>query len=886
MMTLLALSGLSLACLSANSADSVPGDAAPRPADPPKVTIADTHKVFFKAHCVKCHSERAQKGQVRLDDLPFEITTLKTAERWQKILGVLNAGEMPPADQPQPDEKAKTELLAELSDTLVKARKVIGDQGRVSVLRRLNRREYVQTIRDLLGVETDASGLPDDKGAGSFDTLGSSLYLSSDQLERYLQTGRVAVSEMFTEMRWVDKPPVRKTVRTEAEIAWNKLWAGAINGHQDTFKKLRKWKQDGAKPEMLPRGYATVKDALAALNSPPDWSYHYPAQMLALPKANEGAYLNFSYYWGGTNHPQIFIPTDAPPGKYVLRARAATIDQPTVPRFIELIYWEGGDRYKPHTVEAKEIRTPLTKPEIVEFTVHVGPNSPRFYLIREKQYSDKEADHQRHLEEIFRGNGIGVKPSIWVDWTEWDGPLPDPALAERRKELLGDSVPKGDDPAEVRAILGRFATRAYRGLMPKASFLDKLVTIQQERRKSGDDFFSSLVEPMAVILTSPRFLYLNEPLVPARTQSLRKKDVDAVKLTDLELASRLSYFLWAGPPDEKLLTAAQNDHLRKPEVLTAQVDRMIADPRSLALATGFTHQWLHLDRLDFFQFDFRNFPKFDESTRASARREVYHTFYLLLAEDLDARKLLKSDFVVIDSILADYYGIVKDEKGRPISGMNFRKVGLPKGSPRGGLLGMACILAMGSNGSYTSPVERGVWVLRKLVNDPPPPAPANVPQLSRLNEKKLTARERMIAHQEQAQCAQCHRRIDPIGFGLENFDAAGLWREVDTYKPGEYLRKNADGKLMVATFPIEPAGAFHKGPAFKDYFELRDRIADRGDDFLKGMIEHLFEYALGRRVSFADADTIDGLVAVAKANGGRLKSVIKELVVTPEFQSK
>lgn len=856
------------------------------PAEPPRAAIGRAHEAFFKAHCLKCHSEKKQEGQVRLDDVPFEITTLTAAERWQKVLGVLNSGEMPPRSQPRPDEKAKTELLAELSDALVKARRVIGDQGRVSVLRRLNRREYVNTIRALLGVETDAVGLPEDKGAGGFDTLGSNLYLSSDQLERYLESGRAAVSAMFAEMRLMDKPPQRKAVRTEAEIEFNKYWSGTVTGYQNSFMALRKWKQDGEKTDKLPNGYATVEAARAALAAPPDWSYHYAARMLAMPGASEGAYLSFSYYTGGLNLPQIVIPTEAPPGTYTLRVRAATADQPTVPRFIELIYWEGGDRYKPHTVEAKEIRTPLSKPELVEFTVRVTPDSPRFYLIREKQYSDKEADYQRHLEEVLRGNGIGVRPSIWVDWTEWDGPIPDPAVAERRKELLGDPIPKGDDPAEVRAVLERFATRAYRGVAPKASFLDKLVAIQQARRKAGDDFVASLVEPMAVVLASPRFLYLHEPLVASRGEPVLKKEGEATRLSDLELASRLSYFLWAAPPDEPLLTAAKAGTLRKPEVLAAQVDRMIDDPRSLALATGFTHQWLGIDRLDFFPFDFRNFPKFDESTRASARQEVYRTFHTLLAEDLDARMLLKADFVVIDPILADYYGITTDEKDRPITGMHFRKVGVPKGSPRGGLLGMASILAMGSNGSSTSPVERGAWVLRKLLNDPPPPAPANVPQLSRLNDKKLTARERVSAHQEQAQCAQCHRRIDPIGFGLENFDAAGLWREVDTYKPGEYLRKNADGKLAVATYPIDPAGAFHKGPAFKDYFELRDRIADRGDDFLKGLIENLYEYALGRRVSFADANTIDTLVKAAKADDGRLKSAIKKLVVTPEFQSK
>jgi hypothetical protein len=386
---------------------------------------------------------------------------------------------------------------------------------------------------------------------------------------------------------------------------------------------------------------------------------------------------------------------------------------------------------------------------------------------------------------------------------------------------------------------------------------------------------------MAIVLASPRFLYLNEPLTPQQAPA----DASAGKrLSDLELASRLSYFLWAGPPDDRLVALAEAGDIRRPEVLAAEVERMIADPKSLAFATGFAHQWLLLDRLDLFQFDYKNHPKFDESTRTSAKGEVYHTFHTLLTENLDARTLLKADFVVVNSVMADYYGLT--DKGKPIDGMHYRKVAVPANSPRGGLLGTACILAMGSNGVISSPVERGAWALRKLVNDPPPPAPANVPQLSRLDDKKLTARERLLAHQEQAQCRQCHRRIDPIGFGLENFDAAGLWREVDTYKPGEYLRRGPDGKLMVATYPIEPAGAFHNGPAFMDYFELRDLIAARGDDFLRGLIENLYEYALGRPTSFADLEAIEGLATAAKTDGAGLKTIVTRIVATPEFQTK
>ena len=238
----------------------------------------------------------------------------------------------------------------------------------------------------------------------------------------------------------------------------------------------------------------------------------------------------------------------------------------------------------------------------------------------------------------------------------------------------------------------------------------------------------------------------------------------------------------------------------------------------------------------------------------------------------------------INDLLAAYYGL--DDAGRPVTGGHFRPVALPEDSPRGGLLGMACILGMGSNGSATSPVERGAWILRFLLNDPPPPAPANVPQLSRLDGKKLTARDRLVAHQEQPQCAQCHRLMDPLGFGLENFDAAGQWRGVDTVVPGAPLNRDAKGCIQAETYPIDPAGAMYGGPAFANYFELRGLIAARGDAFLRGLVEHLYAYALGRPVSFGDADAIDGIVATAKQRGAGLRDIVKLVVATPEFLTK
>jgi hypothetical protein len=377
----------------------------------------------------------------------------------------------------------------------------------------------------------------------------------------------------------------------------------------------------------------------------------------------------------------------------------------------------------------------------------------------------------------------------------------------------------------------------------------------------GDSFEDALKAPLSVVLASPGFLYLSEP-APAEGHR---------RLNGFELAARLSYFLWSAPPDDELLALARSDALQKPAVLAAQVDRLIADERSRQFASGFASQWLGMDRLDFFQFDFKLHRSFDDSAKAAAREEVYQTIECLLRENLSQKFLLKADFVVINGLLASYYGI------DGVTGDEFRKVSLPAGSPRGGLLGMAAILAMGGNGQYTSPVERGAWVLRKLLHDPPPPAPPNVPQLARLDGKVLNVRDRLRAHQEEPQCANCHRKIDPIGFGLENFDAAGLWRTQDTFQP-----KGSAGH----TWPVDPAAALFKGPAFKDYFELRDIVASRPDAFARGFTEALIEYALGRPYGFSDEDLAGVIVDRAKSKNFALREFVHALVASDAFRSK
>jgi hypothetical protein len=851
-------------------------------AAPPAASLRARDADFLRDHCVKCHGPDVEEGIPRLDTISFELSTVETAERWQKVLAVLNSGEMPPPDEKQPAAAAKAEFLAALSETLVAARKAIGDQGRTGVLRRLNRREYANTVRDLIGAEPNVEGLPADTGVGNFDTVGSALTMSSDQLERYLAVARAALASAFADVRQAETPPECKTVRREPEIEYQETLGRYIRDVTPTLVKIRQWEDRGRKPEEISQtGYASVEEIDFNRNGI-NRDLPFVSMCLALSRAAQGSYLiNCAYpcHYPFRHMEPIVIPPEAPPGEYRLRAAIGTSDDPTSPRrFVELCYLEDGDRQKPRSLEVREVTNHFKSPAVIEFGVRVTPGSQRHYILREKRYSHCEYQYFSHHRQLTSGNGIGDLPTIWIDWVEWQGPFAPQETLARWVELLGSAKPALTDDVAARDVLARFATTAFRGVPPTPGFLDRLMGIRQRKLSATKDFLGSLVEPMAIVLSSPGFLYLNEP-VSAVAASAADRDLSAS-----ELATRISYFLWAGPPDEQLIAAAKAGDLAQPERLAAEIDRLAADPKSLRFATGFAHQWLSIDRLDFFQFDAKNFPQFDEATRAAAKQEVYATVHHLLRENIDARQLLKSDFVVINDLLAAYYHI--DANGTAVKGQHFRAVRLPDDSPRGGLLGMACVLAMGSNGSSTSPVERGAWVLRKLLNDPPPPAPADVPQLSRLVGKKLTARERMLSHQEEPQCAQCHRQIDPIGFGLEQFDAAGQWREVDTLEPGVYLERDALGKLKVETYPIDPAGAFHGGPAFRNFFELRDLIAARGDDFLRGLVEQLYEFALGRPVSFGDTEAIDGIVAESKARSAGFRDIVKLIVSTPEFLTK
>jgi hypothetical protein len=516
----------------------------------------------------------------------------------------------------------------------------------------------------------------------------------------------------------------------------------------------------------------------------------------------------------------------------------------------------------------------MENPQIIEIPLTMtrgnAERNNRTMYLRERGSWDTNPQGGRVRGEALKQNGIGPELVLWVDWWEIER-IPD-ADQPKPVGIAALGIPLDDKSTaptaeEMRTAIERFSVEAFRGRKPTANFVDGIHKLYDVRIAAGDKHTEALKESLSVVLASPPFIYLSEPAGDAHR-----------KLTDAELASRLSYFLWSAPPDANLRDLAARGELSKPEILAAETTRLLDDPRSEGFVDSFTYQWLGMFRFDFFTPNQELYPKFHFGTKIAAGQEVYETMSHVLRQNAPLTDLLKSDYVVVNSELATFYDLPN------VHGDQFRKVNLPANSPRGGLLGMSAIQFMGGNGEHTSPVERGAWVLRKLLNDAPPPAPPNVPALTRLADKVLTTRERMMAHQEDAQCASCHRKIDPIGFGLENFDAVGQWRTEDSY-----VAMNSAGKpdpKSKKTWQIDPSSKLHKGPAFQDYFELRDIVASKSDEFARGFSSALIEYGLGRSSGFSDEPLIDDLLQKAQAKNWGMREFIHDLIQSKEFHTK
>jgi cytochrome c553 len=453
----------------------------------------------------------------------------------------------------------------------------------------------------------------------------------------------------------------------------------------------------------------------------------------------------------------------------------------------------------------------------------------------------------------YQGRGISI------DWIDIEGPLP----------LAGSGRPGLDLSEELGAekLLLKFATRAFRRPVTAAE-VGRYVKLAQSALDEGRSFEDAMRLAYRAVLTSPRFLFFEEK--PG-------------KLDDWALASRLSYFLWNTCPDKELRELAANNTLHQPEVLRAQVKRLLDSPKAEAFVENFIGQWLELHQIDFTQPDKKLYPEFDDILKAAMLGETKAFITFLIRSDLPISNLIHSEFVMLNRILAEHYGIPG------VTGEEFRLVPVPEGSHRGGVLAHASVLKVTSNGTSTSPVIRGAWVATRLLGEPLPPPPADIPTFEPDTRGATTIREQLAKHRSIATCAACHDRMDPPGFALENFDAIGGWRERYRSEKGAPADRKFRGRRVweyKLGSPVDSTGQLPDGRKFADIDEFKQLLLEREDQIARNLIQKLLVYATGAGIQFADRATVEKIVSQLESEGGGLRTIIHEIVQSDVFQTK
>ncbi len=821
--------------------------AAAEEADGGAAKISPVVVQFLGRHCVRCHGPDEQNADIRLDTMPATIPNGTVALQWQDVLDVLNLGRMPPEDEPRPPKDAGAAAIEALTANLREARARLTDTGGHVVLRQLNRREYRNTIDALTGVPVDVTMLPGDATEDGFDTLGQAQSFSSLHLERYLDIGRRVLDEAYDFKALRRRKPYNHVEQSEERIS--REFREELPRQEQKIEQYNKSIAGGKKSHIPRRAIKQLEIDLAR-------------QYLDRPETQSGALVPFRglspYAWASFNN-------NVQTGVYRVRVRCGVAaEKPAGSFYMKVVRGEFRSK-TPDSIDYYQITGTTAKPQVVEFTVDVDHlRSNRLQFSRRDIRPQRLERYAEIRDYIFKYPKVAIyaddkRPDLWIDSIELEGPLPREEPTLSAKALLNNTEPEELDAEGARKIISKFAYEAFRHQQPGVEYIDRLVAIYKASRAREATPVDALKDALSVVLASPRFLFLDEPAESGKRR----------QLTDRELACRLSYFLWSAPPDQELWRLADERRLSDAQVFAGQVDRMIASPRAAAFIETFTTGWLELDHLD--RIDPATAPStaYDDAVHRHSRLEVYAMFGHLLRNNEPATDLIDANYVMVNGLLAEFYGLPA------VRGDDFRRAPLPSGSPRGGLLGQSAILALTGTGQRTSPVDRGAYVLRKLLDQPPPPAPANVPALDEDETGNRSIRETLAIHQSNPQCASCHRRIDPLGFALENFDPVGRWREKVSGAQG-------------VEFAIDPQGVMPDGKrTFSGPTGLKQRLLEDRNDFLRGLTKSLMTYALGRSIGFSDRELVNGIVAqTATQHDYRLRSLIHAIVRSQAFQTR
>jgi hypothetical protein len=751
-------------------------------------------------YCLGCHNDRTRAGELSLQSAD-PAAAAKTPEVWEKVVRRLRNDSMPPAGRPRPEPAVRNAFVADLEASLDRAAAARPDPGRTAALHRLNRVEYQNAVRDLLSVDMDiATLLPPDGQNFGFDNNGDALSFSPMLLDRYLSVAR-RVSRLAVGASM--PTPVAETYHAPSDL------------NQDD-------RLDG-----LP--YGTRGGMLVRHNFPADGEYEFRIRLAR----------NYNFLVVDMFEPhQVEVMVD---GERVQLITIAPLDAP------------------PPDPGAAADERGLGAPQPddkVNFKVPIkaGPRDVAVTFIR-RPAAQLVEDRLPFLRGDAKENALHGQP--WLGEFTITGPFAPTGVGSlpSRARIFTCQPPNVSDQERcARRILTTLGRRAYRRPVSEVD-VAPLMAAFAEGRNTGGGFQAGIELAIQRILVSPAFLFRieSEPRLTAG---------GAYRLTDIALASRLSFFLWSSLPDDELLTVAEQGRLADPAVLDQQVRRMLLDPRAEALAANFAGQWLELRKLEEAAPDQRTFPNFDRSLRDAFRKETELFFKSILHDDRPIGELLTANYTFMNERLARHYGV------NGIYGDRFRRVALPADSVRRGLLGHGSVLTVTSYPNRTSPVLRGVWILDNLLGMPPPPPPPDVPDLEETNHagKTLSMRERMAQHRANPTCASCHSVMDPLGLSLEHFDATGGFR-----------RRSESGE------PIDASGVLPNGAAFDGASGLRAVLVNQIDVFYRTVTEKVLIYALGRSVTAADAPAVRAVLREAAKKDYRAQALITAIVKSPPF---
>jgi hypothetical protein len=711
---------------------------------------------LFSRYCAKCHIADEPKGEFGLQAYLERAAVVEDRQAWEKVSQKLHDREMPPEEEAQPTPAELATITGWIDGEL--ARFDCGkerDPGRVTI-RRLNRNEYNNTIRDLLGVDFHpADDFPSDDVGYGFDNIGDVLSMPPILLEKYL-----AAAEKIAD----------RTLGSEQV----NLVTGETSGG-----------------EIIEGG-----------------------QRILTHKAEVRAKL------------RMFGE-----GDYMFRVRAYGEQAGDEPVKMAL-YLDN------KLVREFDVKAVAGKPQVYEawLATKGGPHAYSVVFLNDYYEPELPAPNDRNLV---------------IDNLEVMGPYP-PTF---RRVIPREHTPE-DKMLLARESLNALTARAFRR-PSRAGEVDRLLKLVELSQTEGENFNASMALALQAILVSPHFLFRVE-LDP------QPNEPKAVRtLSDYEVATRLSYFLWSSMPDDELFAQARLGTLRQADNLEKQVRRMLADSKAQALVENFAGQWLQLRNLRTAAPDKGEYPAFDEPLRVAMQQETELFFGAILREDRSVLEFLDADYTFVNGRLARHYGMTG------IEGDTFRKVPLDR-ERRGGVLGHASVLTVTSNPTRTSPVKRGKWVLENLLGAAPPPPPPDVPPLEEQPTAAATGslRERMVQHRAKADCAICHNRMDPLGFGLENYDGIGAWR-------------TAEGK-----FPIDASGVLPNGQSFSGPRELKAVLVARQDEFVRCLAEKMLTYGLGRGVEYSDKCTVADIAKAMRANDYKFSSMILAIARSDAFQKR